>query len=76
MRGAGGPFRAAPVTCDVAVVDAQFPEVTCWEVDDVVFGVPVEEDALEISVVGWDLLRLFDLSVSHRKGRIELRFAH
>jgi len=75
MRGAGGPFKAVPAKCDVAVRDAQFPEVTCWEISGIPFGIPTGEAGLEISVVGWDLLHLFDVAVSHRNGRIELRLA-
>ena len=76
MRGAGGRFKSALATCDVGVMDAQFPEVTCLEVDAVDFAIPLDEDALDISVLGRNVLRLFDLSVSHRKGRIELRLSH
>ncbi len=76
MRGAGGRFKSVPAKCDVGLMDAQFPEVTCWEVQAVDFAIPLDEDALEISLLGWDLLHLFDVAVSHRKGRIELRLAH
>ncbi len=73
LKGAGGPFRAAPSRCDARIVDAHYPDATFWEVADLEVWVPVDENALEVTVLGWDLLRLFDISVSHRKGRIDLR---
>lgn len=72
----GGRRRGKGAVRDVALVDAQFPEVTCWEVAGIEFRVPAVEGALDFSVLGWDLLSLFDVSVSHRNGRIELRLAH
>jgi hypothetical protein len=74
--GAGGTFQTIGTSRDVAIVDAQFPEVTCWEMAGVDLRVPTAEGVLDFSVLGWNLLRLFDLSVSHRKGRIELRLVH
>lgn len=73
LRGAGGPFKAAPALCDVAVVDAQFPEVTVWELAGISFGIPTDEGALDFPVLGWDVLRHFDFSLSHQRGRIEMR---
>ena len=72
----GGRRRGKGAVRDVALVDAQFPEVTCWEVAGIEFRVPAVEGALDFSVLGWDLLSPFDVSVSHRNGRIELRLAH
>jgi len=74
--GAGGTFQTIGTSRDIAIVDAQFPEVTCWEVAGVELRVPTAVGLLDFSVLGWNLLRLFDLSVSHRKGRIELRLVH
>lgn len=74
--GAGGVFQTVGTSRDIAIVDAQFPEVTCWEVAGVELRVPAEEGVLDFSVLGWNLLRLLELSVSHRKGRIELRLVH
>ena len=76
MHGAGGHFKAAPAVLDVTVVDAQFPEVTCWEVAGVGFGITTQPDSIEFPVIGWDVLRLFDFSLSHRRGRVELRLAN
>ena len=75
LKGAGGPFRAASTTCDVRIVDAHFPDATFWELVDLEVWVPVDEKALEITILGWDLLRLFDMTISHRKGRIDLTSA-
>ena len=73
IQGAGGMFDAIPTACDVAIADAYFPDVNCFEIQAVGFGVPVLKEPLLFPVVGWDVLRLFELTLSHRHARIELR---
>lgn len=73
MQGAGGAFDAWPTECDLSIVDGQFPEVPCFQIDGVSFGVPVVAEPMAFPVLGWDVLRLFELSLSHRRARIEMR---
>lgn len=74
-KGAGGLFPSAPAPCDLAIVDAHFPNVTCWEIADFTLWVPARAGALDVPLLGWDLLQLFDLSLSHHSDLIQMRLA-
>jgi len=73
MKGGGGVFHAERARVDLAIVDAHFPEITCWEVGTMTVWVPTREDSLEAPVLGWDLLGLFRTSLDPRRRLIELR---
>ena len=74
-RGAGGTFPSLPARCDVAVVDAHFPTVTCWELAEFEMWIPTRRDSLEVPIVGWDLLHLFEVSLLHHADLIRMRLA-
>lgn len=74
-KGAGGSFPSGPARCDLAIVDAHFPNVTCWEVTDFTLWVPSKAEALDVPLLGWDLLRLFEVSLSHHADLIKMRLA-
>jgi hypothetical protein len=74
-KGSGAPFAAQAGRCDLAIVDASFPTVTCWELSDFELWVPTKRAALDVPLLGWDLLHLFDLSLSSHADLIQMRLA-
>ena len=74
-HGAGGPFLSFPARCDLAIVDAHFPTVTCWEIAEVAIWVPSKAGMLEIPILGWDILHLFDLTLKQHADLIQMRLA-
>lgn len=75
MEGAGADFGTAPVSCDLAIVDSQFPDIHCWEVDGLEVRVAEPSARLRRPVVGWDVLGLFELKLDQSKDRIEIRLS-
>jgi hypothetical protein len=74
-KGSGATFAAQAARCDLAIVDAGFPTVTCWELSDFELWVPTKRASLEVPLLGWDLLHLFDLSLSSHEDLIRMRLA-
>lgn len=73
MRGAGGPFETRAATVDLSVVDAHFPQVTCWEIVGAMIRVGEGPRALDYPVLGWDVLRLFRVTFEPRQRWIEMK---
>lgn len=73
VRVLGADAETRPADFHLAIVDAHFPDVTCWEVAGVKALVPVKPAALEFPLLGWDLLGLFDIRLNAEKERIDLR---
>lgn len=75
MEGAGADFRTATVLCDFAIVDAQFPDIHCWDVEGLEVRVAESTARLRRPVIGWDVLGLFEIKLDHSKDRIEVRLS-
>jgi hypothetical protein len=74
-QGGGGTFSAAPAVCDIAIVNAYFPSVACWELAKFTVWIPARDQDLDYLLLGWDLLHLFDVSFSHHENVIQMRLA-
>jgi len=72
LRVVGGVAEGFGATVDVAIVDANLPEVSCWEVSRVDVRVMEDKD-LDSAIVGWDLLELFEIVMDRQGDRISLR---
>lgn len=68
----GGTARGTEAAAEIAIMDAHYPEINCWEISDTAILVMRDED-LEIPVMGWDVLGLFEFSVDRRRQRISMR---
>ncbi len=66
-------FEAAPAMVELAVMDANYPEVPVWEFRGFRMWVPVREDVVAIPVLGWDLLTQFHFCFDHAKQKVEMR---
>jgi hypothetical protein len=69
----GKGAEAVSLVVDLAIVDASFPSISCWEFSDFSVDMVVVADDLEHPVLGWDLLAAFHLAFSAEEARIELR---
>lgn len=75
MEGAAADFETTIARCDLAIADAGFPDVNCWEINGLEIRVGAREARIRRPVIGWDVLGLFDLALSQARDRIELRLA-
>jgi predicted aspartyl protease len=72
VRVIGGTASGHDAALDLAIVDAHFPEITCWEVANTQAKVMSDED-LDCAVLGWDTLRLFEFTIDRKRERVSLR---
>jgi Aspartyl protease len=71
----GGTAKGTEVPAELAIVDAHYPEVSRWEIADVIVLAMRDAD-LEIPVIGWDVLGLFELGIDRLRERISMRLHH
>ena len=74
LIGLGEPVECKAGMLDLQIVDASYPQVACFEFVDARVSFPVREDVLAYPVVGWDILRRFNIELDSANGRIGLRF--
>jgi len=72
LQGSGSDFEASPAPADISVVDANYPAVACWTIEDFEVWVPAEGSSLAHPVVGWDILEHFRMSIDPRLRRFDL----
>jgi len=68
----GAQAKGTEAGATLAIVDAHYPEVNCWEVADTVVLV-MKDDDLEIPVLGWNILGLFEFTMDRRRQRISMK---
>ena len=73
LQGLGPPVEARACPLDLCIVDASFPEVTCFEFAGILVVFPEDEHVLAYPVLGWDVLRHFEISLNARRERIGMR---
>jgi hypothetical protein len=73
IGGLGRGAEAVSITVDIAIVDASFPSIPCWEFSDLPVEMVLVDDDLEHPVLGWDLLFAFEMVLNSEESRIELR---
>ena len=73
IGGLGKGADAVSLVGDLAIVDASFPSISCWEFSGLGVEMVLAPDDLDHPVLGWDLLSAFELVVSAEDARIELR---
>lgn len=73
LGGLGKGAETVDLGVDLAIVDANYPGISCWEFANVAARMVLSEDDLDHPVVGWDVLGWFDMTISAEDSRIELR---
>lgn len=72
VRVVGGVSTGEEASADLAIADAHYPEVLCWQLASATVIV-MPDEALDMPILGWDTLDPFELIIDRRRERISLR---